>query len=120
MGRPSQNPESLDTSAACEHLHQLFPHAGVPKETFDLEKRVALSPASVAVLRKAGFKAVLVEEGAGHGAQFTVSASLTCKLSPLLGALHVALESWAEVTFHLETCSCVWAALSQMSKLHAA
>ena len=56
----------------------------MPKEISDLEKRVALSPASVAVLKKAGFKVLLVEEGAGHGAQFTVSASLTCKSSHLL------------------------------------
>ena len=47
--------------------------AGVPKETFEGEKRVALSPAGVATLLKAGFQGVLVERGAGAGAKFTVS-----------------------------------------------
>ena len=47
--------------------------AGVPKETFENEKRVALSPAGVATLIKAGFQGVLIEKGAGAGAKFTVS-----------------------------------------------
>lgn len=47
--------------------------AGVPKETFENEKRVALSPAGVATLVKAGFQGILVEKGAGAGAKFTVS-----------------------------------------------
>ncbi len=46
---------------------------GVPKESFSGEKRVALSPAGVATLLKAGFKGVLIEKGAGSGAKFTVS-----------------------------------------------
>ena len=47
--------------------------SGVPKETFSGEKRVALSPAGVAALLKAGFKGVRVEKGAGAAAKFTVS-----------------------------------------------
>ena len=46
---------------------------GVPKETFENEKRVALSPAGVATLVKAGFQGILIEKGAGAGAKFTVS-----------------------------------------------
>lgn len=43
---------------------------GVPKESFKNERRVALSPAAVQVLTKAGYK-VTVEEGAGAGAKFS-------------------------------------------------
>ncbi|GMI08862.1 hypothetical protein TrRE_jg11208 [Triparma retinervis] len=43
---------------------------GVPKETFDLEKRVAASPDSVAKLIKSGFK-VSVESGAGVQSHFS-------------------------------------------------
>ena len=50
--------------------------AGVPKETFDNEKRVALSPAGVATLLKAGFQGVLIEKGAGAGAKFAVSQAV--------------------------------------------
>ncbi len=46
--------------------------AGVPRETLENERRVALTPASVAALLKSGFKAVVVEKGAGEGARFTV------------------------------------------------
>lgn len=47
--------------------------AGVPKETLENEKRVALSPAGVATLIKAGFQGVVIEKGAGAAAKFTVS-----------------------------------------------
>jgi len=43
----------------------------VPKETFENECRVALTPAGVASLRKAGFKGVIVESGAGAAANFS-------------------------------------------------
>ncbi|CAD7700091.1 unnamed protein product [Ostreobium quekettii] len=43
---------------------------GVPKETFDGERRVALSPAGVGALTKVGFR-VAVEAGAGEGAKFS-------------------------------------------------
>ena len=45
----------------------------MPKETFEGEKRVALSPTGVATLVKAGFQGILVEKGAGAAAKFTVS-----------------------------------------------
>ena len=47
-------------------------HAGVPKETYESEARVALSPAGVAALRKAGFAGVVVESSAGVAANFSV------------------------------------------------
>lgn len=46
--------------------------AGVPRETYENERRVALTPAGVAALRKAGFKNVVVEAGAGAAANFSV------------------------------------------------
>lgn len=45
---------------------------GVPKETFQGEARVSLTPAGVASLRKAGFSGVVVEAGAGAAARFAV------------------------------------------------
>jgi NAD(P) transhydrogenase len=44
---------------------------GVPKETFEGERRVALTPAGVQALLKAGFKSVIVESGAGASAKFS-------------------------------------------------
>lgn len=44
---------------------------GVAKETASGEARVALSPAGVGILKKAGFGAVHVEKGAGAGAAFS-------------------------------------------------
>ncbi|EFN59205.1 hypothetical protein CHLNCDRAFT_138139 [Chlorella variabilis] len=44
---------------------------GVPRETFENERRVALTPQGVAALRKAGFKSVVVESGAGALANFS-------------------------------------------------
>jgi Alanine dehydrogenase/PNT, N-terminal domain len=46
---------------------------GVPKESYKGEARVALSPAGVASLLKAGFKGVIVDSGAGEGSKFQVS-----------------------------------------------
>ncbi len=40
--------------------------AGLPKEIGDGEKRVALSPAGVALLKKEGVNAIHVEAGAGE------------------------------------------------------
>ena len=48
---------------------------GVPRETFENERRVALTPAGVASLLKAGFKNVVVESGAGALANFSVSSA---------------------------------------------
>ena len=55
--------------------HALSLLAGVPRETFDNERRVALTPAGVAALRKAGFKSVVVQSGAGALANFSVGAA---------------------------------------------
>lgn len=43
---------------------------GVPRETFTNERRVAISPQNVALLKKKGFRNVLVERGAGVQADF--------------------------------------------------
>jgi NAD(P) transhydrogenase len=45
----------------------------VPKETFENERRVSLTPAGVAALLKQGFKEVVVESGAGEASEFNVS-----------------------------------------------
>ncbi|PRW58593.1 NAD(P) mitochondrial isoform A [Chlorella sorokiniana] len=44
---------------------------GVPRETYANECRVALTPAGVTALKKAGFKNVVVEAGAGASANFS-------------------------------------------------
>lgn len=56
--------------------------SGVPKESFEGEKRVALSPDGVASLVKQGFK-VHVEKGAGFGAKFSVSHCCCSETPPL-------------------------------------
>lgn len=43
---------------------------GVPRETFANERRVAISPQNVVLLKKKGFRNVLVERGAGALADF--------------------------------------------------
>ncbi|KAF7534839.1 hypothetical protein G7Z17_g13297 [Cylindrodendrum hubeiense] len=47
---------------------------GVPKEIFAGERRVALTPANVILLKKKGFGKVLVERGAGAAADFPDAA----------------------------------------------
>ncbi|THC89308.1 hypothetical protein EYZ11_011245 [Aspergillus tanneri] len=42
---------------------------GVPRETYPNERRVALTPQNVALLRKKGISRILVERGAGEAAQ---------------------------------------------------
>ena len=54
------------------HFDVAATSTGVPKEVHDGEKRVALTPAGVSILAKAGFKAIVVESGAGVGAKFSV------------------------------------------------
>lgn len=46
--------------------------AGVPKEQFDGEKRVAVTPTVVQTLLKSGFREVRVERGAGEASEFAV------------------------------------------------
>lgn len=43
---------------------------GVPKEVFPGERRVAMTPANVARLKKAGFKDIRVEKSAGSASEF--------------------------------------------------
>ena len=47
--------------------------AGVPRETFPGERRVAVTPDGVKMLLKDGFKEVVVQSGAGAEAEFSVS-----------------------------------------------
>jgi H+-translocating NAD(P) transhydrogenase len=47
---------------------------GIPRETFANERRVAITPQNVALLKKKGFKQVLVEQGAGALADFPDNA----------------------------------------------
>lgn len=47
---------------------------GVPKETFDGERRVSVTPTVVQQLLKAGFRKVVVQAGAGAAAQFSDEA----------------------------------------------
>ena len=49
---------------------------GIPKETFPGEKRVAISPASIALLTKSGIE-VLVETRAGESAGYPDSAYIS-------------------------------------------
>jgi nicotinamidase-related amidase len=49
--------------------------AGVPKETFQGEKRVAITPTVVKTLLKAGFQEIRVEKGAGEASDFSVRAA---------------------------------------------
>lgn len=45
----------------------------MPKEIFEGERRVAITPTVVKTLLKQGFKEVVVEAGAGDLSEFTVS-----------------------------------------------
>src|SRR5438046_1164324 len=47
---------------------------GIPREIYPNERRVAITPQNAALLLKKGFGRVLVERGAGAGAQFTDQA----------------------------------------------
>ena len=68
----------MDATTCGNNLFSLPPAAGVPRETFEGERRVALTPAGVAALRKAGFKGVVVEAGAGALANFSVRCAVLC------------------------------------------
>ncbi|MFH1574121.1 MAG: Re/Si-specific NAD(P)(+) transhydrogenase subunit alpha [Acidobacteriota bacterium] len=72
--------------------------AGVPKETFPGERRVALIPASVPALRKAGYH-VLVEAGAGGQAGYG-DAAYTEKGSSIAASRREVFAK-ADVIFHL-------------------
>jgi Alanine dehydrogenase/PNT, N-terminal domain len=64
---------------------------GVPKESYRGEARVALSPAGVSSLLKAGFKGVVVDSGAGEGSKFKVSTGSDVVL--VLIQCHVLIDT---------------------------
>ena len=66
-------PQPLHGMASSGSTSRKFVAAGVPKETADQERRVALTPAGVAALIKAGLS-VNVEKGAGALAKFEDAA----------------------------------------------
>ncbi|KAL6744711.1 hypothetical protein V8C86DRAFT_3036518, partial [Haematococcus lacustris] len=88
VAAPTVNAESTsvqDASSAVPYQHlTVVPfgyatnalHGWVPRESFEGEKRVALTPAGAATLLKEGFAAVLVERGAGAAAEFSDEAYL--------------------------------------------
>lgn len=69
--RHFQVPFSAAAAAALAPIPYTELIVGVPKETYSGEQRVALTPSGVESLKKAGFKAVIVESGAGAAANFT-------------------------------------------------
>lgn len=73
---PQTIPKRFETTASTPSL--VVPYTsltvGIPRESFPNERRVAITPQNVALLLKKGFSRVLVESGAGEGAQFTDEA----------------------------------------------
>jgi H+-translocating NAD(P) transhydrogenase len=71
----STSPANKDASADKKVPLKGIPYAnlsiGIPKEIFPLEKRVAATPTSVALLLKPGFKSVNIESGAGAASYFS-------------------------------------------------
>ncbi|KAL4995382.1 NAD(P) transhydrogenase beta subunit-domain-containing protein [Aspergillus recurvatus] len=69
----SQSVQTYATSASAPSPVPVVPYSsltvGVPREIFPNERRVALTPQNVALLLKKGVARVLVERGAGDGAQ---------------------------------------------------
>jgi NAD(P) transhydrogenase len=70
----SFTPPPADPAAKAQEEVKAIPYSeltiGVPLEVRSGEKRVAITPQNAALLLKKGFKAVLVEHGAGFQAQF--------------------------------------------------
>ena len=64
---------------------------GAPKETFDGEKRVAMTPQSAAALKKLGYDC-LIEAGAGAAARFSDAAYAEAGVE----VVPSAAELWAE------------------------
>ena len=73
--------------------------AGVPKETMDRERRVALSPAGVAALLKAGFKDIQVQSSAGEAAKFKV-----CSCHPELIQSYISKSALLRILYRLLLC----------------
>lgn len=65
----SLDDETADTSTEIEVFMDPIMTIGVPKETYPLEKRVAVTPACIKKMRKLGFR-VLIEQNAGKNATF--------------------------------------------------
>ncbi|KAL3431942.1 NAD(P) transhydrogenase beta subunit-domain-containing protein [Aspergillus tetrazonus] len=69
----SQSVRTYATSASAPSQVPVVPYSsltvGVPREIYPNERRVAITPQNVALLLKKGFVRVLVERGAGDGAQ---------------------------------------------------
>jgi len=103
--------KALSSGQVAANLAVGLPYAeltvGVPKETYTNEKRVAMTPANVARLKKAGFKAVQVEKGAGAASEFTdaeyleAGATMVNSASELCGFLKFARFHPSEI--HLTT-----------------
>ncbi|KAJ5786434.1 uncharacterized protein N7503_011646 [Penicillium pulvis] len=70
---PSVSKRTASTTTPTEDLVPTTPYTelivGVPRETHHNERRVAITPQNVALLLKKGFSRVLIERGAGAGAQ---------------------------------------------------
>ncbi|KAF8478387.1 PNTB-domain-containing protein [Russula ochroleuca] len=70
----SRHVHSEATASASAQVESSVPFSslrvGVPREVFPDERRVALTPQNVALLRKKGFAEVLIEHDAGTHAQF--------------------------------------------------
>ncbi|PYH48669.1 putative nicotinamide nucleotide transhydrogenase [Aspergillus saccharolyticus JOP 1030-1] len=74
FGTRQKTPRRYASSAPEPSAIPCIPYAsltvGIPRETFPHERRVAITPQTVALLLKKGFSRVLVERGAGEKAEF--------------------------------------------------
>lgn len=97
--RATAAPVTTETTPSVASVAYSELTVGVPRENFPGERRVAVTPAGVESLLKAGFKAVYVESGAGKEAQFSddeyrkagatvgsvrdaMTADIVCKIRP--------------------------------------
>ena len=77
--------------AAAQQRERTSVKIGAPKETFDGEKRVAMTPQSAAALKKLGYDC-LIEAGAGEAARFSDAAYAEAGVE----VVPSAAELWAE------------------------
>lgn len=72
VARPQavQEPQHEEEQIAESDIPEPTATIGVPREVYELERRVAITPHTVKKFRKLGFN-VVIEEGAGAGAGFT-------------------------------------------------
>ncbi|KAJ6007519.1 hypothetical protein N7540_011495 [Penicillium herquei] len=70
---PTLSKRAASTTSPASELVPTTPYSeltvGVPRESHQNEQRVAITPQNVALLLKKGFSRVLIERGAGEGAQ---------------------------------------------------